>query len=223
MLRLEELLRLPRPAEHRERERRLTAAEVDHAGGEDRELVGRRPRQHVDHAAALVRPDLEEELPEAVDDLVPAVDDLQLAGELGRPARDVLDVGEVGEDAIGGGAEDGGDCSGLHRSITPFRTVRVASRSAGDSCERTWRSSPSSTSAATGRKARLRSVSQTRYALPSSGSRTRRTRPAASMSRTSVVIVCLESRARTASAPIRNPSSSKSGSSTDPYAGRTSA
>jgi hypothetical protein len=36
------------------------------------------------------------------------------------------------------------------------------------------------------------------------------------MSRISVVIVCFDSRARAASVPIRRPSSSNSGSSTEP-------
>jgi hypothetical protein len=42
--------------------------------------------------------DREEELAQPVDDLVTPVLDLQLARELRRPERQVLDLGQVGED-----------------------------------------------------------------------------------------------------------------------------
>jgi hypothetical protein len=51
-----------------------------------------RAREHVDDPAGAVGPDGEEELTEAVDDLVVVAFAAELAGELGRPLRQVLDV-----------------------------------------------------------------------------------------------------------------------------------
>ena len=59
-------------------------------------------------------------------------------------------------------------------------------------------------------------------ARPSSGSSLPLDEPVALHQRTIGVIVCLLNRARRAISPIRSPSSSKSGMSTEPYEGRTS-
>src|SRR5207244_6775090 len=86
-----------------------TVAEWHDSGREklERRLV--RAGEHVDHARFAVGANLEEELAEAVDDLVAPVDELQLAGELGRPLGQVVDVGEVSEHLVLGCRERGGD------------------------------------------------------------------------------------------------------------------
>jgi hypothetical protein len=67
--------------------------------------------------------DLEEELAESVHDLLAPVDQLQLAGELGRPFRQLLDVGEVGEDLISRGFERAVTVWWFMSRSTPSRRV----------------------------------------------------------------------------------------------------
>jgi hypothetical protein len=74
----------------------LPPSPAHHPRWEELEPILARTGAHVDHARVGVGVDLEEELAEAVDYLVPAVDELQLAGELGRPFGQVVDVGEQG-------------------------------------------------------------------------------------------------------------------------------
>src|SRR5262249_31141751 len=71
--------------EHGEGEGAAAARGRDDAGGEAEEVFLVRTREHVDHAGAGVGAQLEEEFAKSVDDLVAAVDEFQLAGELGRP------------------------------------------------------------------------------------------------------------------------------------------
>jgi hypothetical protein len=58
------------------------------------ERVLARAGEHVDHARLAVGAELEEDLTQSVHDLEAPVDELQLAGELGRPVGQVVDVGE---------------------------------------------------------------------------------------------------------------------------------
>ena len=87
----------------------MSVAQRDDTSGEEGELSLRRARVHVDHAGVGVGLDREEELAEAVDDLGLAVLVLQLAGELGGPLRQVLDLRQVVEDGVLRRVEDSGD------------------------------------------------------------------------------------------------------------------
>ena len=104
--------------EHGEGEGTRARGEGDNAGGEDRRLLLSRARVHVDHPSALVGFDPEEELAQPIDDLVAAVDDLQLSGEVGRPVGQVLDVGEICEHLVGGSRQDDSHGSVVHSCIT---------------------------------------------------------------------------------------------------------
>ena len=60
--------------------------------GKQRSASSHRAGEHVDDAGLRVGVDLEEELAQPVYDLVTAVDESQLARELGRPLGQLLDV-----------------------------------------------------------------------------------------------------------------------------------
>src|SRR5712691_1728437 len=164
MLAFELLVGLAGRLEHREGEGAAARWGGDDAGGEAEEGVVARAGEHVDHARLGVGADLEEELAQPVDDLVPAVDESQLARELGRPLRQLLDVGEVGEDLVAGRGQGGGDGVMPHLSIhsfSPFLT-EASRRSPSRSSAR----APSSASArsATGSNLRALAVRTTRNA-----------------------------------------------------------
>src|SRR5439155_12577492 len=95
VLALEEVVRHPGALEHREGVGARSGAKRKYPRREERELVLSGAGEHVDHAGGGLGFDPEEELAEPVHDLVLAVDQLELARELRRPARKVVDVGEV--------------------------------------------------------------------------------------------------------------------------------
>src|SRR5215204_6852282 len=91
------------------------------------------PGEHVDDTGGTVGLDVEAELAEAVYDAVAIGVVLQLARELGRPFREVLDLGHVLEHLVARRVENGRDRCVLHSSITPFSARSSASRSSGAS------------------------------------------------------------------------------------------
>src|SRR5262249_55817652 len=158
VLALELLVGLAGCLEHREGEGAAASWSRDDTRREAEEAVRVGSGEHVDHAGRGVGVDLEEEFAEPVDDLVAAVDEFELTGELGRPLGQFVEVGGVGEPLVAGRMEGGGAGVGFHASTPSLRSCLGAERRDSPSRSKASAARSASVCSATGSNRRALAV-----------------------------------------------------------------